>query len=483
MSFLSATPIDVAPILECLGVAFDDIDVVREEVTPGHPAGCRPIHGNVELLLRDCPVCESFRRSIGDVRDAMARGRSVIVIYDSLQRLKQEAQAIRSALRDAGLAGVRVLQINSIDDSARKPGEEKQGWRYADPREYDLLLCTSSVEVGVTFRSSLMFMEPGHNLASFMQRVGRVARSANDGKVLISMPEARRHRLAWLRGVARTIEGHDALEVEAFTAAILRDAKKHLEPSPMETEAASKTADAHFYRRLSWRGAYWAALFIVAIRRKMRVQKGAEERLRKISPKIAGFVESRIGRILSVDIVDDCRRENDQPHKRWVDALFASALEYRDIGATVTVVDPDGTEHVVTESFLRRATKILRTHILHDRDGQRIAELTGRTLDEEIVAINGRSTVNRLNLHIRSPIGRCGFDLSIREYEKEKEHFHARLFEEWCEHFDRKYPARERTADDPGTIVMEAATDLVRVLGKPPLEENYEDSSESAMFA
>ena len=483
VSLLSATPIDIAPMLERLDIAADDTDVIRERVSAGHPAGGRPIHGNVEVFLHDCPVCESFRRNIDDVRDAMTGGRTVVVIYDSLRRLKREERTIRSVLHETGLAHARVLSINSIDDSARKPGETERGRRYADPRGCDVLLCTSSVEIGVNFQSSLMFMEPGHGLASFMQRVGRVARRADDGKVVISMPESRRNRHTWVRMIARTIEKHDELDVEAFTASILRDVKRRLEPSSRETEAAPEAADVRFYRRPSWRGVFWAALFVVAIRRKMRVQKGAASRLYEISPKVVGFVGERIGRILSVGAVDDCRRESDQPHRQWVEALLASALEYRDIGATVTVVDPDGTEHRVSESFLLRATDILRTHILHDRDGQRIVELTGRTLDDEIVKFDGRSAVDRLNLHIRSPLGRGGFDLSIREYEKGSEHLHTRLVEEWCERFDRTVPARERAAGGPRAVVMEAATDLVRVLGRPPLEEDYEDSRESAMFA
>lgn len=44
VSLLSATPIDIAPMLERLGIAADNIDVIRERVTTGHPAGCRPIH-------------------------------------------------------------------------------------------------------------------------------------------------------------------------------------------------------------------------------------------------------------------------------------------------------------------------------------------------------------------------------------------------------------------------------------------------------
>ena len=483
VSLLSATPIDVAPMLQRFGVAGADIEIIRERAAAGRPPGCRPIHGDVELRLVEQSPGEAVRRETGALRGAIADGRQVVVIYDSLQRLKREERPIRAALRDAGLPGARILSINSIDDSRRAPGEPARGRRYADPREYDVLLCTSSVEIGVTFRATLMFMEPGHDVSSFMQRVGRVARGADDGRILVSIPERRRNRHPWVRRVAAAIEDHDELDVESFVGKILGAETRRLEPRAGEREADPETSAIPFYRGPSWRGVYWAALFVAAIRRKMTVQKGAAERLCKISPPQARFVESRLRRIYGVASVDDCQCGNDQPHKRWADALLAGALAYRDIGATIMVVDPGGVEHTVSESFLRRCTSLLRTHCLHDRDGKRILELTGRTLNDEIAGFDGTSAVARLNLHIRSPIGGRGFDIDIRETDKGTERLYRRIVEEWTERFRRGAPERERAARSPRAVVMGAATDLVRVLGKPPLEEDYEDSGESAIFA
>ena len=163
-----------------------------------------------------------------------------------------------------------------------------------------------------------MFMEPGHGLASFVQRVGRVSRGADDGRVIVSLPEQRRRRDAWTRRVADVVESDAEMNVEAFTAQILRDVRRRLEPTRKQAEAAAATDgatvfpvpaennDVPFYHRVSWRGAFWAALFIVAVRRtRMEVQKEARERLRQISPAVVRFVEAKIGEIESLKVVND----------------------------------------------------------------------------------------------------------------------------------------------------------------------------------
>ena len=213
------------------------------------------------------------------MRASIAVGRSVIVIYDRLVQLKQEEPAMRTALFEIGVRDERILAINSMDDSERKPGEPRRGRRYEDPREYDVLLCTSSVEIGVTFRSTLMFTDPGFGLASFVQRVGRVSRGADNGNVIVSLSQERRNRHAWTRTIAEVIENSEALDVQTFTAKILRDVRRRLEPTRKEaaTDLTADSSAVSFYRRTSWRGAFWAALFIVAVRRtKMKGSEGSE---------------------------------------------------------------------------------------------------------------------------------------------------------------------------------------------------------------
>ena len=485
VSLLSATPVDVTAVLKQTGVAPDDMERIAENIVDGHPLGHRPIHGNVTVSLRECSLPESVRLSLDEVRKSVAGGHTVIVIYDSLKDLKKEESMVRTLLHQIGISDANILTMSSIDDSERKPGEPRRGRRYTDPRGYAVLLCTSLVEVGVNFRSTLMFMEPGHGLASFVQRVGRVSRGADDGQVIVSLSEQRRRRDAWTRQVAEVVEKKDEMNVEAFTEQILRDVRRRLEPTRREAESVLGDDAIAFYRRVLWRGGFWAALFVVAVRRtRMKVQKEARERLRQISSPMMKFVEAKIGEILSVDMVNDNLPRRSQPHKRWVDALLTSALTYRDIGATVTVVDSDGTRHSATESFLRRATAI-PILIELDEDGEQVIRLIARTLDEAIRDFSGKQDPQRMTLYVRSPIGDRDFSLSILEREKKSEQLNTRLVEEWQHRFARFIPAPgEDVRDDPRKKVMGAATALVKVLGRPPLEEDYEnDSAESALFA
>ena len=486
VSLLSATPIDVTKIFEQVGVGPHDCETISERLADGHPPGHRPIHGDVSITLRECSLLDSVPPHLDAVCASIADGHTVIVIYDSLARLKLEEPELRRTLNAAGIPDSKILAINSIDDSERKPGEPRRGRKYEDPHDYDVLVCTSSVEVGVTFRCTLMFTEPGHGLASFVQRIGRVSRGSEGGRVVVSLYRQRRNRKTWTRRVADVLEHHDDLDVRVFIDEILRDVRSRLEPTRKEVEAdfSKVGASVPFYRRASWRGAFWAALFVAAIRRtKMTVQKEARNRLWKIAPEIVKFVEAKIGEILSVGVVNHNLRRQSQPHKRWVKALLASALTYREIGATIIVVDPNGTRHTVTESFLRRATDILNRHIATETDGERIIHLMSRPLDEEIRAFPGKLHAQRLTLYVPSPIDEGSFSISIRELEKGSEQLNLRLVGEWRHRFGRFIPGPGESPRDPRKKVMAAATALVEKLGRPPLDEDYEDSSQSALFA
>ncbi len=488
VSLLSATPIDVTHVLKHTGISTDDVEMVAEEVVDGHVPGNRPIHGDVVVSVRDCPIPESLALSVDAVRAALHSGSTVIVIYDSLARLKKDEPEIRATLRRIGGPNTRLLLINSIDDSERKPGTPPRGAKYKDPRNYDVLICTSSVEVGVTFHSTLMFTEPGHGLASFVQRVGRVARGGVNGQVIVSLSDRWRDRQAWTRRIGDIVEQHDELDVQEFLHEILRDVRRRLEPTRKEAalDAFEAGGTVPYYRRASWRGMFWAALFVVAVRRtKMKVQKEANNRLSQIASPTVRYVEAQIAEILSVDVVNPNERRQSQPHKRWVKALFASALTYRDIGATMVVVDPDGTRHTVTESFLRRATDILGRHVACDEDDERVVHLLSRTLNQEIThTLPSDHDTQGLRLYIPSPVGEGDFSLRIHEFEKGTEQLCRRLVEAWQERFRPFLPPPGEVSTDSRARVIAAATALVEKLGWAPLEEDFEDdASESALFA
>ena len=189
----------------------------------------------------------------------------MVKIRTSLKLCGIAAQSIKS-----GASQAKLTEGVSIDDFSTW-----RAVRFADPDE-----------IGVTFRSTLMFTEPGFGLASFVQRVGRVSRGEDNGQVIVSLSEAQRNRHAWTRTIKKVIEDHEELDVQTFTAKILSDVRCRLQPTRKEVETGLTTdsSTVPFYRRASWRGIFWAALFIVAIRRtKMTVQKEANARLQEIA--------------------------------------------------------------------------------------------------------------------------------------------------------------------------------------------------------
>ena len=487
LSLMSATPVDVTGILAKLGVETNEIETIAEQVVPGHPPGHRPIHGDVEISLSDRGVADLIEGNLGDVTAGIREGYTAIAIFDSLERLKKDIPRIRAALMRAGVASDRILEINSQADATIRPGEPARGRVYADPHNYDVLLCTSSVEVGVSFRSTLMFMDAGYGPASFVQRVGRVARGRAHGRVVVSLPPDVRGRRAWTRPVAKLVEEHDHVGVETFVEHVLRRTTRRLEPTRRETATPmSAESGVQFYSRPSWRGAFWAALFVVAVRRtRMKVQNEARRRLFDISPANVRFVDARIGEIIEISVVNRNLPRNRQPHKRWVMALLAAAFQYRDIGSTITVVDPDGSARPVRESYLRRTTDLLNRYIAHYEDGEPVIRLTAKSLDDEVRSYGKGPPAPKLSLHVRSPIGGAGYTISLSDRERRSERLHVLLVEEWQRHFGPRIPERDATCNDPPARVMAAATALVEKLGLPPLDEHYEDDSvgESALFA
>ena len=71
--------------------------------------------------------------------------------------------------------------------------------------------------------------------------------------------------MLWTRTIKKVIEDHEELDVQTFTAKILCDVQRRLQPTrkEAETDLTTDSPMVRFYGRTSWRGMFWAALFIV----------------------------------------------------------------------------------------------------------------------------------------------------------------------------------------------------------------------------
>ena len=482
VSLLSATPVNIIDVLRGVGIHENDVGVISEQVVVGHPKGNRPIHGEVTIVVQDhSTLLETLETNVDAAVESIADGYTVILIYDSLQRLKKQEEQLRDSLQQQGVLAQRILTINSIDDSKHKLGSSRRGLVYRDPRNYSVLICTSSVEIGVSFKSNFMIMEPGHNTSSFIQRVGRVSRGKDTGKVIVSCSRDRRNRHRWIKQIASLIERNEVLDVQTFTAKILANSLRQLEP---DTSFSPSDSSVQFYRKASWRGVFWVGLFIEALlSTKMDVQREARNRLMELRSGKVKLVSAMVNQIRQVGVINDNVYGKGQPHKEWLNALLNSAFTYRDIGTTLTIINPDGTCLTVLESFIRRATSILSRYIQEEEDGQTVIRLRSKTLDQEIRDHSGNTKENRLRLYVRSPIGGRGYSISIREHDRQSESTSIRLVEEWKMRFHNSMTESRRDSNSRQATVMTAATKLVELLGKPPLEEDHEDSVESAIFA
>ena len=179
VTFLSATPIDVGTPLAAFGVPVECIRTASEQVVTGDDAAtgdARAVHGDVDYrFVEGETMLGTLRANEPAVRTCLGGGRQVVVVFDSLRDLNREKQDLAEWCEEMGVFRSERLALNSIDDSTAAAAGDDDLFdigRQRDPMSYRMLLATSAVEMGVTFRAGLMVMDPGHDAASFMQAVG-----------------------------------------------------------------------------------------------------------------------------------------------------------------------------------------------------------------------------------------------------------------------------------------------------------------------
>jgi len=205
LNFLSATPTDIAPLLKKAGIERSEITFIQEKVVEGEVSGARVLHGDVELVFEKADsLSELVGRYPEEVREEVKNRRQVAVIHDRLSDImKDKGHEWRRIQKDIGIDPCNVLVINSADDSRKGPPSQDaadflSGSCFDSTGEaVQLVLATSSVEAGVSFRNNaLIFMEPGQKELNFLQRYGRCARGAINGKVVVRWNEK---SPAWIR--------------------------------------------------------------------------------------------------------------------------------------------------------------------------------------------------------------------------------------------------------------------------------------------
>lgn len=373
VSFLSATPLDIAPVLQRLDVAENEIAELHEELTDEG----RAVHGDVRLSLCDCEsLPDLIRLHTEAITHEIAKGRQVVIIYNRLADLQLHLPELEQIFRGAEIHPGRVLLVNSIDDSRVNAGGNGffVAGRHEDPEAFDVLVATASVEMGVTFRANLLFMEPGFEPMNFLQRYGRAARGPHDGHVLVRFDDKMLNKMPWFRQLKRWTEKHqnDTVAIHDLTNVLSQASQKRFKDCPEE--------GAKHFGKLPNRAAYSSGLYWNVLMGHFSNIKYRWEHLKAHQPKPA----TRIYWLLKTvrEMVSD--REFGDSVKDWCDRFENEARTLRDIGKGLRVLEDEarGDVFYAQEVWLRRNTDILdRFPLLMADDGLEEIRISGKLGD------------------------------------------------------------------------------------------------------
>ncbi len=379
VTFLSATPVDIIPPLVAFGVPREAIAELSEAVVTGgeeQTGSARALHGDVTVAFRECAdMADLALAHEAEIRACFARGRQVVMVFDALRDLLPAKRRLAEFFDALGVPAARRLAINSADDGVR--GGEQDGLftsgKDADPMQFDVLIATSSVEMGVTFRAGLMLMDPGHDCLSFVQRVGRVARGDEPGNVIVRVTEAMCDRRDWLRRLMRTLaekrEADGRIVIEEFTAAALRSTVERFRAGGEPLAGAEVPST---FRSMPMRAVWCAGLFWVALENSWRVTTGMRRTLESFRPDQAKTIGSLLATL---------RHSSLHSAKRWAEHFEAEALRLRFIPPRVWVEEPSGRKRPVPWHIYASYAELLAAPTVLDEEDN-LTVLVERSLEE-----------------------------------------------------------------------------------------------------
>ncbi|MGH6816125.1 MAG: helicase C-terminal domain-containing protein, partial [Hyphomicrobiaceae bacterium] len=292
----------------------------------------RTLHGDVGLAFEEADeLADLVKRHLDRIRQTIAAGGQVIAIFDSLAALHKAKERLAALLTSIGVGPNRRLAINSSDDKANRPDDLFASGADKDPKAFDVILATSSVELGMTLRATLMLMDPGFGPASFVQRVGRAARGETTGHVVVRVDAETLRRKDWLASILYRLRslGKPAVTVDEFLHAALAACRRTFEPKGDFTSEAIPATFSSMPQRATW----CAGLFWVALEHAWHLKTGQRRTLKDFAPKQAGVVGGKLKTIRGCGL---------HSAKEWVAAFEAEALKLRFILPSVWVVEPDG---------------------------------------------------------------------------------------------------------------------------------------------
>jgi CRISPR-associated helicase Cas3 len=361
ISFLSATPVEIAPALQAFEVPDTEIVHLEESIyewSAGEkPAGARIMHGDVSISVgtyNDIP--EACQGEGEKIKETLASGQSVICVFDSLARIQSLRGEVASIFQGYGVSAEDIVTINSIDDR-HDLGQDEYGsyGRNADPSRARVILATSSIEMGVTFQASMMIMDPGFSASSFIQRVGRVARQDAPGRVVVVKGKNNQVTRNLSRGQSEHISNGGSgspVSIDLFTRWVLKSRIDAFKDTDILGDSIS-------YRSMPSCAVWCAALFWVAMEHSWTNYKGERDTLRAHAPRKVWTFRSWISKLENSDSSEA---------NAWVRQFILQARELRAIESRLRVRFCDREDHIPM-SMAGRHPEIARSTICEDEKG------------------------------------------------------------------------------------------------------------------
>lgn len=373
ISFLSATPVEIRPVLDRLGVPEEAVEDIPEKLVPEG----RAVHGDVRLSFVRCgDMAELAAARMADIRRETEKKRQVVIIYDRLIDLQAQRDRLERMFREAGYAEGKILLIDSIDDS--RSGPDSGGFfrvgRREDPMAFDVLVATSSVEMGVTFKADLLFMEPGFQAMNFLQRYGRAARGDLAGAVWVRVDDKALKKRDWFRRLARWAEKQagGTVEIDAVRDVLTADIQKRF---------AECDADrpAHF-GRMPNRAAFVSGLFWNVLMNHWSNIGGRWNHLKDHRPGPAWKIFNLLKDVREMEK----DRDFGASAKTWCARFEAETRVLRDIDESVRIIEDEGRGAVfhASQRWLQRFSGILDHYpVVFGADGEEEIHIPGRLTD------------------------------------------------------------------------------------------------------
>jgi len=376
ISFLSATPINIKPVLNQLEIDNNLIEELSEKVgTTG-----RFIHGDVQLHFANiASLPELMNLHINGMQKQAAKGRQTVVIYNKLEDLQRQINDLEQAVEAAGIQPEDCLLINSIDDSKadmKKTGRFTVG-RNQNPLDFKILITTSSVEMGVTFKADLLLMEPGFEAMNFLQRYGRVARGEKAGKpyngqVIMRFDEVLADKKPWLRKLwAWYIENEGKrLQINDLTTVLCQSIAKRFKEGTQNQDK--------YYARLSNRAVYTAGLYWHVITNHFSSNRYRQKHLKRYRPKVADVISGKLHEVKKMAKSTLFK----EAIESWCQRFEQETTTLRDIEPRIRIIDGEGQCFTVPQHLLQRTTNIVdRFPITYGKDDIQEIRIAGKLGD------------------------------------------------------------------------------------------------------